>query len=377
MVLAAYFFGAPVLVTATAVTALGLHALAAARRCRRLRHGHDRERVHHRLRAVPRRSFVALLLREDDGVLAIVTFILVTIASDIGGYAVGVLFGKHPMAPVISPKKSWEGFAGSAVSCVLVGWLTVDLLLDGDWWVGVVLGLIAVVMATLGDLCESVIKRDLGIKDMSQIIPGPRRPDGPARLAARHRGPDLAAAALPRAALTAMLHLVRHGRPLVDPATPPHTWPLDPSGLAAVDALRASGRLPADAAWFSSPEAKARATAARLTDRPVTVVDDLAEHRRGVHWFDSGEAFAAAVRSAFDRPDEPAVPEWEPLSLDPGPGGGRGPRAAPSTHAGRPGAGRARHGLDRAGRGAHRPAARPDGLGAAGAARRVDGRRRA
>jgi broad specificity phosphatase PhoE len=112
-----------------------------------------------------------------------------------------------------------------------------------------------------------------------------------------------------------MLHLVRHGRPLVDPATPPHTWPLDPSGLAAVDALRASGRLPTDAAWFSSPEAKARATAARLTDRPVTVVDDLSEHRRGVHWFDSGDAFAAAVRSAFDRPDEAAVPEWEPLSL--------------------------------------------------------------
>jgi phosphatidate cytidylyltransferase len=82
------------------------------------------------------------------------------------------VFGKHPMAPVISPKKSWEGFAGSAVSCVAVGWLTVDLLLDGRWWVGVLLGLIAVVMATLGDLCESVIKRDLGIKDMSQIVPG-------------------------------------------------------------------------------------------------------------------------------------------------------------------------------------------------------------
>jgi phosphatidate cytidylyltransferase len=117
-------------------------------------------------------GFVALLLREDDGALAIVTFILVTIASDIGGYAVGVVAGKHPMAPVISPKKSWEGFAGSAVSCVVVGWLSVSYLLDGRWWVGVLLGLIAVVMATLGDLCESVIKRDLGIKDMSNIIPG-------------------------------------------------------------------------------------------------------------------------------------------------------------------------------------------------------------
>ncbi len=119
-------------------------------------------------------SFVALLLAEDgsDGVKGIVTFVVITVASDIGGYVAGVLFGKHPMAPVISPKKSWEGFAGSALACVAAGVLLVVLLLDSDWWIGVVLGLIAVVMATLGDLCESVMKRDLGIKDMSQIIPG-------------------------------------------------------------------------------------------------------------------------------------------------------------------------------------------------------------
>jgi phosphatidate cytidylyltransferase len=126
-------------------------------------------------------SFVALLLAEggavhfdrwDEGVKGIVVFILVTIASDIGGYAAGVLFGKHPMAPVISPKKSWEGFAGSLLSCVAAGWALVTYFLEGDWWVGVALGLIAVVMATLGDLCESVIKRDLGIKDMSHVIPG-------------------------------------------------------------------------------------------------------------------------------------------------------------------------------------------------------------
>ena len=76
------------------------------------------------------------------------------------------------MAPVISPKKSWEGLVGSVVSCVVVGWLLVVHLLDGPWWVGVVLGLITAVMATLGDLCESVMKRDLGVKDMSQVIPG-------------------------------------------------------------------------------------------------------------------------------------------------------------------------------------------------------------
>jgi phosphatidate cytidylyltransferase len=171
MVLAAYFYGAPALVTATAVAAL-------VSMLWRLRGGvagyvMDATAAVFTILYVPfLGSFVALLLAEDRGALAIVTFILVTIASDIGGYAVGVVAGRHPMAPVISPKKSWEGFAGSALSCVVVGSLTVVYLLDGDWWVGVVLGLIAVVMATLGDLCESVIKRDLGIKDMSQIVPG-------------------------------------------------------------------------------------------------------------------------------------------------------------------------------------------------------------
>jgi phosphatidate cytidylyltransferase len=171
MVLVAYFFGAPALVTTTAVTALVTMLW-------RLRGGiagyvMDTTAAVFTMLYVPfLGSFVALLLAEDRGDLAIVTFILVTVASDIGGYAVGVLAGRHPMAPIISPKKSWEGFAGSALSCIVVGWLTVEYLLDGDWWVGVVLGAIAVVMATLGDLCESVIKRDLGIKDMSQIVPG-------------------------------------------------------------------------------------------------------------------------------------------------------------------------------------------------------------
>jgi phosphatidate cytidylyltransferase len=171
MVVAAYLWGAPAMVTAAAVTALGSMLW-------RLRGGvtgyvTDATAAVFTIFYVPfLGGFVALLLAEDKGELAVVTFIVVTIASDIGGYAVGVLAGKHPMAPVISPKKSWEGFAGSVVSCVVAGWLTVVYLLDGVWWVGVVLGLIAVVMATMGDLCESVIKRDLGIKDMSQIVPG-------------------------------------------------------------------------------------------------------------------------------------------------------------------------------------------------------------
>ncbi len=180
MVVVAYFWGAPALVTATAVTALVVMLWL-------LRRGIDgyvqtATASVFTLVYVPfLGSFVALLLAEggatgfdrfDEGVKAIMVFILVTIASDIGGYVAGVLFGRHPMAPVISPKKSWEGFAGSLVFTVAGGVALVVYLLDGHWWVGVALGLIAVVMATLGDLCESVMKRDLGIKDMSQVIPG-------------------------------------------------------------------------------------------------------------------------------------------------------------------------------------------------------------
>jgi phosphatidate cytidylyltransferase len=180
MVAVAYFYGAPALVTATAVTALVTMLWL-------LRRGVDgyvktSTASVFTLVYVPfLGSFVALLLAEggatdferwDDGVRGIVVFILVTVASDTGGYIAGVLFGKHPMAPVISPKKSWEGFAGSLTLSAVAGWLLVVYLLDGDWWVGVVLGLIAAVMATLGDLCESVMKRDLGVKDMSQVIPG-------------------------------------------------------------------------------------------------------------------------------------------------------------------------------------------------------------
>jgi phosphatidate cytidylyltransferase len=116
--------------------------------------------------------FVMLMLAEDDGPWRIIAFIAVTIASDTGGYAAGVLAGKHPMAPTISPKKSWEGFAGSLVAGVLVGVLVVTLGLEGDWWAGALLGVVGVLAATLGDLSESLIKRDLGIKDMSDLLPG-------------------------------------------------------------------------------------------------------------------------------------------------------------------------------------------------------------
>ena len=117
-------------------------------------------------------AFASLLLAPDDGTWRMFTFIAVTVASDIGGYAVGVLAGRHPLAPTISPKKSWEGFAGSVLFCMAVGVACVVITLHGPWWTGLLAGAAAAVAATTGDLVESTIKRDLGIKDMSNILPG-------------------------------------------------------------------------------------------------------------------------------------------------------------------------------------------------------------
>ena len=103
------------------------------------------------------------------------TFIILTVCSDIGGYFAGITLGRggrHPMAPVISPKKTWEGFSGSAAACLAGGWLCVTLLLHGHAWQGLLTGAAAVLAATLGDLAESMIKRDLDIKDMGSLLPG-------------------------------------------------------------------------------------------------------------------------------------------------------------------------------------------------------------
>ncbi len=117
-------------------------------------------------------SFATLMVVAPDGLGRVLTFMLCVVASDIGGYAVGVLAGRHPMAPTISPKKSWEGFAGSQVAGMVVGAVCVVYLLGSSWWEGVLLGGLLVTCATLGDLVESMIKRDLGIKDMGHLLPG-------------------------------------------------------------------------------------------------------------------------------------------------------------------------------------------------------------
>jgi phosphatidate cytidylyltransferase len=94
------------------------------------------------------------------------------VMSDTGGYVAGVLFGKHPMAPKISPKKSWEGVAGSLLFATVAGICMAILVLHVPFWVGIILSVGLVAVGSCGDLIESMIKRDLGIKDMSSFLPG-------------------------------------------------------------------------------------------------------------------------------------------------------------------------------------------------------------
>lgn len=113
-----------------------------------------------------------LLVLQDQGAAKVACLMIGVACSDIGGYAVGALFGKHPMVPAISPKKSWEGFAGSMLFGVVGGMLTFTQLLQSSAVLGAVFGAVIVVVATIGDLVESQVKRDLGLKDMSELLPG-------------------------------------------------------------------------------------------------------------------------------------------------------------------------------------------------------------
>ena len=117
-------------------------------------------------------SFTVLLTAQDGGQWWTLAFLIIVISVDTGAYASGLAFGRHKMAPTISPGKTWEGFAGSVVVAMIAGVLLAILMLQQPWWVGVILGLTMVATATLGDLAESLIKRDLGIKDMSTWLPG-------------------------------------------------------------------------------------------------------------------------------------------------------------------------------------------------------------
>lgn len=116
-------------------------------------------------------AFLLLMLREFNSAWLVGLLVLLAVMNDLGGWAAGIMFGKHPMAPRLSPKKSWEGFAGSLTASVIAG-VICFVLLGTQWWWGVIAGVAAAFIGTLGDLLESLIKREVGLKDMSSLLPG-------------------------------------------------------------------------------------------------------------------------------------------------------------------------------------------------------------
>jgi phosphatidate cytidylyltransferase len=117
-------------------------------------------------------SLCVVLLHQDHGEYWVLGFIIVAVAADTGAYVTGLMLGRHPMAPRISPKKTWEGFAGATVVSLVAGVLVAMFMLQLPFWTGLILGVVILGTATAGDLGESMIKRDMGIKDMSSWIPG-------------------------------------------------------------------------------------------------------------------------------------------------------------------------------------------------------------
>jgi phosphatidate cytidylyltransferase len=117
-------------------------------------------------------AFAVLLAHPHDGTARVLVFVATVVCSDTGGYATGVLFGRHPLAPIVSKGKTWEGFVGSVAACSAAGILFLTLTFHQAWWQGLLFGLAVVVTATVGDLGESMIKRDLDRKDMGRLLPG-------------------------------------------------------------------------------------------------------------------------------------------------------------------------------------------------------------
>ena len=171
IVLSAFYGGAESLLTAFVSSVLLILAV-------RLPQGHDKY-VSNTSRAIfilayapLMAGFAAMLAASDNGAQKVLAFVALTAATDIGGYFSGVAFGAHPMAPKISPKKTWEGFAGALLLQVIVGVALWSYVFHDSWWNGALVGFVMAITATLGDLVESMIKRDLGIKDMSALLPG-------------------------------------------------------------------------------------------------------------------------------------------------------------------------------------------------------------
>ena len=112
------------------------------------------------------------MAHHSDGAARILTLVVLVSCNDTFAYISGVLFGKHPLVPAISPKKTWEGLLGSFIFTPTGSALVFHFALHKHWWVGAGIGIMAVITATCGDLIESAVKRDLAIKDMGSILPG-------------------------------------------------------------------------------------------------------------------------------------------------------------------------------------------------------------
>ncbi len=117
-------------------------------------------------------GFLILLARPQSGFERMMTFVVLIACNDTFAYFTGLVFGKHTMAPRISPKKTWEGFIGSIVFTTVAGALAFEYILEAQMWIGALAGLAVVISGTVGDLIESAIKRDLAIKDMGDLLPG-------------------------------------------------------------------------------------------------------------------------------------------------------------------------------------------------------------
>ena len=115
---------------------------------------------------------LTLLLAQPDGNLRVIFYFVLVPCSDTAAYAVGSLLGKHKLAPHISRGKTWEGFAGAVVITAIVGGIVGPFMIGAQWWAGAIIGALLSVAATVGDLVESMIKRDAGIKDMGTLVPG-------------------------------------------------------------------------------------------------------------------------------------------------------------------------------------------------------------
>lgn len=117
-------------------------------------------------------GFIVLLARPSTGFQRVMTLVILVGCNDTFGYLAGVLFGKHPLVPAISPKKTWEGLVGSTIFTLIGSALAFEYLMNMHWWIGIPVGIAAIFTATCGDLIESALKRDMQLKDMGSLLPG-------------------------------------------------------------------------------------------------------------------------------------------------------------------------------------------------------------